>query len=198
MGTGVSLPPNAPPPDSTPPLPSETDSERMTAVLRENSKLREGMRRYHAILEERRLRSIAPQGPEHKIPRWAMGLAYLLTAFAGAGGFKLLEQAWSKPTAAPADIQRVEKECRERIEPIVEYLAAQADDEQRRNEIHNTVLCALNGGSPGRGIRCPEDACATRALTPEGKIVPGQPICKAVQPWPARRRPPKPKETDSE
>ena len=200
---GLELPsPPPPPPDSAPPSPPYRD--HTGALLRENAafrqreaELEDRLRRYQAILEERRLRTIAPPVEKRTIPQWAAGLVAVIAAFGTAGGFKIFEALTKDPVATPADLQAKENDSRERDEQVIEYLADVADDERRRNEITITVLCALNGGPPARDVKCPEPtkACEPRTLQ-DGKIVPGQPICKAVQPWPPRRRPPKPPKSD--
>jgi hypothetical protein len=191
-GTRVPLPSLSPPPESDPP-PSPPPSHT-TALLRENAQLRDGMRRYHQILEEKRLRSIAPGGGHARqmVPQWAAGLVAVIAALGAAGAFKVIETMTAKPTVKPAELQQKDEDSRARDTAVLDYLSGLDQDERRRNQITIDVLCAVNGGPPAGKVKCRENACEPRALQ-DGKIVPGQPICKSKLEWPTRRQPPKPR-----
>lgn len=197
-GTGVPLPSASPPPQDTP-LPASPPGYRdhTTALLHENAafrkreaELEDRLQRYQAILEEKRLRTIAPPPEKRTVPQWAAGLVAVIAALGAAGAFKVLEAMTAKPTVAPVELQQKEKDSRARDTAVLDYLAGLDQDEQRRNQIQLDVLCSLLGGPPSRGVKCRESACEPRALQ-NGKIVPGQPLCRSKLEWPARRRPPK-------
>lgn len=194
MGTGVPLPsPTPPPPDTEPPPSPSSPDPHVGALLREIARLRDGMRRYKAILDEKRLRS-ATEPPPSEPPRHrgrTGAIIAVITAFGAAGGFaaivKYAEALSDKASAA--ELLRVEQRCEARAAALESYLAAEAADAKLRDELELALWCALTGGQPWRGAVCPVDACEPRALQ-DGKIVPGQPICKARDPRPPRRTPP--------
>jgi hypothetical protein len=127
------------------------------------------------------------QKASNAIPPWAVGVVAVVTAL---GGSKILDALTTKAAATPEQITKVAQEARDRDEKILAYLQGQAEDQAVRDAIHLSVLCTVNGGPPARGLMCPINACEQRALTPDGKIVAGQPACRSVEEWPKTRRPP--------
>lgn len=194
---GIEIPSARPPPDSEPPDRPPTESERVSQLLRENASLRDQRQRYKNILEDRRMQSIAAPAAKtsQTIPQWAAVLVAIIGAIGATGGWEVFQSIREKPTARPEELQRVESKCEERFDALATYLAGYAEDQKRRDEIQNTVMAELNGGAIASGVEYTDDACEPRALS-KGKIVPGQPICKAKKPWPTRRRPPKPTEDE--
>jgi hypothetical protein len=197
---GLDLPSLRPQQDSEPPEPPpESEPATTSKLIREVNDLRDRNRRYQAILEEKRLRSIAPPPPPrgHTIPQWAAVLVAVITAVGATGGWEAIKSIREKPTARPEELTRVENECKEKFDDLASYLAGYAEDQTRRDNAQNTVLCQLNNGPIAGRLECRDDACEQPALN-NGKIVPGQPICKAKTAWPKRRQPPKPTEPTEE
>jgi hypothetical protein len=198
MGTGVPLPSARPPPESDPPPsppPPSRPEPHVGDLLRENAQLRDGMRRYKAILDEKRLRSATEPPPSEPPPRHrgrTGAIIAVITAFGAAGGFAAIVKYADALSgkASAEELLRVEQRCEARAAAIESHLAAEAADEKLRDELDLALFCALAGGQPWRGAVCPVDACEPRALTPDGKLVAGQSLCKAREARPPRRTPP--------
>lgn len=116
----------------------------------------------------------------------AMVGAIVTAAIGGFGASKATE----KPAASPEAIVELSQKLDRRLGNIELYLAGAAADQAQRDAVSIAVLCAVNNGEPARSVRCPVNACEPRALDEHGKIIPGQPLCKAREDWPAARRPP--------
>lgn len=135
-----------------------------------------------------------PSGRTAIVPGWAKGLAAVVTAVVTAIGTTLGGVGYAFTEYRKADTaERVESQNKldARLARIENYLVGAAEDQAKRDAVSIAMLCALNdGAAPSRGVTCPQSACEPKALTPDGKIVAGQPPCIAREQWPAPRRPP--------
>lgn len=122
-------------------------------------------------------------------PQWAVGIATVLTALGTLVGSVFYGFSQYRKDAV-ADAVEASSKVERRLDTIDAAIRTLFEDQQARDIVQLAVLCELNGGSPAASVRCPPNACEPRALDANGKIVPGQVLCKSRVDWPPVRRGP--------